>query len=523
MAISSNVEKMAFVSRQRILWLILILTPLIAVTILSLATHTGLLRLDAYHTTWNDELGYLRAVRIIRSQGISTGVAGYNEVASAIPAYGAYSILVYLPYVAASFLTGISSHNFMYFCNVLMIAIANLIFVFLVRPDEKKTVWLILFSSFSLVYERYVWSGMSEASHCAFAIVMLACLLWLFQEREKPLWKERTVLWFAIGISLYFGMLRPFHYVWLLVPIVYIAWKQKKKTRWVEILCVVVGVFLCYRLYLFLAANWSVEFFSDSSTTDMLTSYLQMLRHGQVGGAIRGVLHSNNEALRVVYERLRGLKWAGIVVTTFCLNEIILLIQTVRSWISKNKNQAVLTGLCFLIGILIYEANIVLYSVNQSHRMLLCVVVFSAYLICMGESWPLGKGVRQGVETAMILAALCINTDSFALPQVNEAVDVAELTNSLADVLVFDEEDAWGNTIAKNVESHNLYVSFCLPTYINTNTCQDSYLESAIQSDEIKSKYIMLTDGHALNALCEEKYEIVWQGEGHTIYLNSQK
>ncbi|MCD7945941.1 MAG: hypothetical protein LUF81_05000 [Clostridiales bacterium] len=123
---------------RRILWGILILSPLIAVVIIGAATGTSVFQLDAYNTSWNDEVTYLRAVRTMRTQGLPTGIQSYNEVASDIPAYGAYIVLTYLPYAAVSFLTGMTSHNFMYYCNVLMIVLANAIFLRLIKPDGKN-------------------------------------------------------------------------------------------------------------------------------------------------------------------------------------------------------------------------------------------------------------------------------------------------------------------------------------------------------------------------------------------------
>ncbi|MCD8047487.1 MAG: hypothetical protein LUD80_02765 [Clostridiales bacterium] len=97
-------------------------------------------------------------------------------------------------------------------------------------------------------------------------------------------------------------------------------------------------------------------------------------------------------------------------------------------------------------------------------------------------------------------------------------MDIDDLTSTLAEVLELDENDAWGNTIAKPVESSHLQTTICLPVYMNTSTCTKSYLSAAIANDTLKSKYLMLPDGNSLNTTCEEKYEIAWQGDGHTIY-----
>lgn len=135
---------------KRFLWVLFILSPLISVLFIGYVSGTSVFRLDALHTIWNDEIGYFRAVKIIRMQGLPTGIQSYNEVASDIPAYGAYTIITYLPYVFVSFVTGVFSVNFMYYGNVLLILIANVVFVVLLKPDAKKPVGFLSFLSFHL-------------------------------------------------------------------------------------------------------------------------------------------------------------------------------------------------------------------------------------------------------------------------------------------------------------------------------------------------------------------------------------
>ncbi|MCD8047486.1 MAG: hypothetical protein LUD80_02760 [Clostridiales bacterium] len=270
---------------RRTLWAILLLSPLIAVWIMGAVTGTSVTRLDAYNTTWNDEIGYLRAVRTMRTQGLPTGVQSYNEVASDIPAYGAYIFLTYLPYAAMSFLTGLTSHNFMYYSNVLPVVLANAVFLRLVKPDIKKTIWLIALSTLSLTYERYVWSGMSEASYCAFLIVALACFLWLLDGREHPRWKENVILVGVTLLILFFGMLWAFHYAWVLIPGYYILVSDRsRRVKTVSFLGGMAAVILCFCCSQYLSAHWAAVFFSDTGKiTETLVGYLQMLSSGLWG------------------------------------------------------------------------------------------------------------------------------------------------------------------------------------------------------------------------------------------------
>ncbi len=504
---------------RRILWGILILSPLIAVIVMGATTGTSVLQLDAYNTTWNDEVGYLRAIRTMRTQGLPTGIQSYNEVASDIPSYGAYTILTYLPYAALSFLTGMTSHNFMYYCNVLIIVLANAVFLRLVKPDAKKTVWLIVFSCLSLAYQRYVWSGMSEALFCSALIVAVGCFLWLSDGREHSRWKENVVLAGVTLIILYCGMLRSFQYIWLLIPLYYLLVSDRKPVgKAIFLLGGLVAFGICFSVSRYLMDHWRAVYYYNI-VGDNMEKYLELLSSGL--GGIRQifseVLQANISAIEAVIGYLKEGSLNGVILATFFIQELLLFVETVRSIVKREWQTAWLMGLTLMIGGVIYEATIILYVVKQCPRMVLSAVVFSGYLLCM-RAHPVSKGVRQGAETALVVAALCINTSSFSIPQARDGVDIDVLTSSLAEVLELDEDDSWGNTIAKPSESGHMQTTICLPAYMNTSTCTKSYLKKAIANDTVRSKYILLPDGHSLCEACEEKYEIVWQGDGHTLY-----
>ncbi|MCC8182398.1 MAG: hypothetical protein LIO45_05430 [Clostridiales bacterium] len=504
---------------RRAMWVLLLLSPLIAVLVMGAATGTSVFQLDAYNTTWNDEVGYLRAVRVMRTQGLPTGIQGYNEVASDIPAYGAYTILTYLPYAALSFLTGMTSHNFMYYSNVIIIVLGNAVFLRLVKPDAKKTAWLIVFSSLSLGYERYVWSGMSEALFCSALIVSLGCFLWLSDGRKHARWKENVVLAGAILMILYCGMLRSFQYIWLLIPIYYVLTSDRKPGGKAAFLLGGLAAFgVCFAVSRYLMDHWRAVYYYNL-VGDNVEKYLGLLTSGFAGirQIFSEVLQANISAIKTVIGYLQKGRLGGVILVTFFVQELLLFVETVRSIVKREWKTAWLMGLTLVIGGVIYEATIVLYIVDQCLRMLLSFVVFSGYLLCM-KAHPVSRGARQVAETALVVAALCINTSSFAIPQTDDEVDIDELTSSLAEVLELDEDDAWGNTIAKPSESGSMQTTICLPVYMNTTTCTKSYLKSAIANDTFQSKYIMLPDGYALSEACAEKYEIVWQGDGHTIY-----
>jgi hypothetical protein len=160
-------------------WLLIILAPFISAALLQLLTGTSALRLDAWNTTWNDEVGYYRVIRLLRHEFFPQGMYGFNEDAPSHLAYGPYNIFTYLPYFVLSFATGISSHNFIYYCNAALAVLAGLFYVILVRPRAREGFFTVLFLTTYLVAGRYIWSGMTESSYNFFLILFTALVLWM--------------------------------------------------------------------------------------------------------------------------------------------------------------------------------------------------------------------------------------------------------------------------------------------------------------------------------------------------------
>lgn len=47
---------------RKMLWVILVLSPFLAGLIIGMVSETSIFHMDAWNTTWNDEVGYYRAV-----------------------------------------------------------------------------------------------------------------------------------------------------------------------------------------------------------------------------------------------------------------------------------------------------------------------------------------------------------------------------------------------------------------------------------------------------------------------------
>lgn len=92
---------------RRLLWLVLAAAPLLAGLSLFIISGKNPVTMDAWKTSWNDEVVYYRAVRLMRLFGTPRSVWGYNEVEAQTLTYGPYNLFTYIPYYLLSFLTGV--------------------------------------------------------------------------------------------------------------------------------------------------------------------------------------------------------------------------------------------------------------------------------------------------------------------------------------------------------------------------------------------------------------------------------
>ena len=166
---------------KEILWIVVILSPILAGILLGWITGTSIFNLEAWNTANSDEVGYYHAVMTMREIGKPTGINSCNEVTSDLLAYGEKNYVTYGILFLLSFLTGWAGHNMIVFANVLLMMLVYGIVILLLRPSVRESCCLLLFSALNLLFTRYTWSGMNEAVCCAISIVTVSMSFWLFR------------------------------------------------------------------------------------------------------------------------------------------------------------------------------------------------------------------------------------------------------------------------------------------------------------------------------------------------------
>lgn len=503
-------------------WLLILTAPFVAAFLLQFFTGSSVRQLDAWNTTWNDEIGYNRVVVLLRNEFTPRGMTGYNEAAPAHLPYGPYNIFTYLPYFALSFVTGIGTHNYIYYSNVILAVLSCLLFVVLVRPGVREGYYAFLFLSTYLVAGRYIWSGMSEGSYSFFMILFTALSLWLMRHREASPRRQAIAL-LAMVLSVFFwNTMRPYYFPLLLVPFYLLLRKENRLSVPARILFVVlIGLSAVGSLGLyFFFTNYNVaHYFTQNSPAQTLRALIG----GPVTALIKQILSTNLQALREILGYLRAGRWAGGITVLYLVQSFLLLVLLVRSLLAREKTRDGRCAVIFLMlmaGAAIYEANVVLYSPVQLHRMMLAITLSYGLLLAVLGGW---ERLLSQIALLIIMAFLFVRAPlNFAFPQVDDSTlsvsEEADLRSTFRGIIPLSD-DPWDNTIAKLVEETDMQWEFMLPTYASLNVCQAAYMEEHLTAGTLKSKFVILPASSDLCAVCTGRGDrVVWEGYGRIMY-----
>lgn len=524
-------------SRPFLLWLLIILAPIIAGWLIGLLSGTSPMKLDAWNTTWNDEVGYYRVVRILRYYGVPRGMTGFNEITSGNVPYGPYNVFTYIPYYLISLVTGCDSHNYIYFCNIIMAVLANIVFVALVRPGRMQSLLTALFFLTQLIAARYTWSGMAEASYHFYIVVFMGLVIWYLKSPDASRLSKDLALLAMVLLTFAFGVMRPYFAVMFLIPLYLVVFRNNKIgefSRFISTLLILAAMFgTVVLMYYFM--GFIAEYFEVAPALKLA----QIIRSGQAGQIFQSLLQVNKESVRSAIDMIKEYRWAGGIAFLFYFEWAILFVEYIAALVKRKKDgSAAVMFLLLVSGIMIYEATILLYKSYQLHRMLLAITIaYSLFLIAFGTILP-------WVNAAAVIACVCfyivMKPAAFALPQINADSITDEQLREYKETLIknlpmqqvpaigmFDAPDSldpyWENTVAKITEDNNVQLSFVLPDYLSLNFCSEKYMSQCIKNDGFSSRYILVKTDSDLNEMCRTRYKNIWEGIGHSIYDRAQK
>ena len=496
--------------KEYIGYCLLLSTIFISGVILSVLIDGSIWNLNSFNTHLNDELTYYRTVLSMRTMGYPTGHRGYNEYVPPLQSYGFYSVLTFIPYYLTSFITGISSHNFIVYGNVILIELSIIIFILAIRPTLRQSIAFSLLFASNMVITRYIWSGMVEAFFIATTISVASISINLYR---KKLWKTKEYILLGIMLLLiyYMGATRPFMLTYILLPIL-LLYRNSGLKKYQKIL-LTIGIFLLSfaTIYLFFwfIKNTNSKYFFDTVLADFKKSPIKafLRAHKNVLSLLINIFSEELDAL------------TKHTTAYFCLFMIVFIALSKYSLIRK-KEYTSLVFVTLIITFVIFEAIIVIYSYAQT-RMYLSLAILMM-IVATVEVKELKITVSMFLITVLCMYSILVSVN-MRFPPNNEGDDIKalETRRTMTEVMPYDSSgEEFNNTIIVPIYTPDAFKhTYMLPEYMgNTFLLNPEIIDKINDGFTFKSKYMMVGRYDKLNELCAEKFDNIWQDEYCVVY-----
>ncbi|NLL79434.1 MAG: hypothetical protein GX234_06550 [Clostridiales bacterium] len=172
-------------NRNKIFWLaaavLLVLAPVILMCLRSLQIGMNCFKL---HPVWSDEMVYWRETYNFIHTGIKGGYTGANDLAPRLANFGTHSFMNTLVYAAFAMLFGWHDNSIMIY-NLLFLILCLLVFVWWLKPEKTKLIWLTASMICYLPLYYYLPTSMTEVLNYGGILLYTAALLRYYQKHEE--------------------------------------------------------------------------------------------------------------------------------------------------------------------------------------------------------------------------------------------------------------------------------------------------------------------------------------------------
>lgn len=210
--------------------LLFLLTPLISAALFCLKD--GRMIRDIYIPLggWSDEITYYKQIEGILSHGLPRGYFGYNQSRALYGSLAVWGLIPLIPYVIWGFFFGWSYCSPIY-ANIFFCIAALMVFYKLLHPKRAEMTAITVFWVANQFLNRYVLSGVIEASVTAQLLIVTACGEYLLsgeirdcRGKDITAAKDRAVFILCTLAICFLTLARPYFAVFFLIPF----WKSAK-------------------------------------------------------------------------------------------------------------------------------------------------------------------------------------------------------------------------------------------------------------------------------------------------------
>lgn len=385
---------------------------------------------------WSDEITYYKQVEGILSHGLPRGYFGYNQSRALYGPLAVWGLIPLIPYVIWGFFFGWNYCSPVY-ANIFFCVTALFVLYKLLRPKKAEMAAVAVFWVLNQFLNRYVLSGVIEASMIAQMLVITASGEYLLSEKIREHRKEditpekdRNVFILCTATICFLTLARPYFAVFFLIPFQK-AVKDKKKRQIVGLPILAAGI-----MGLFFLNN---KFFCSTYFSNVIS--LEKISAVSFTSLSEGFWEMAKLIWYAVRYKGSGPGWYYLLLAV----EFTIMVG-VCIWRRYCHKEVPPMFLIFLAGdFLILLSILVMYSLGVGARHILALIVANAVVLVL-ESQVLFGGML-----AVICAVSVIRTQGAdALPYKDDtyAQYMDTLKEEFAKVVEVTEEISYDNVVA---------------------------------------------------------------------------
>jgi len=389
---------------------------------------------------WNDEAVYIKLIETYSSFSSPKGYWGFDANHALLGTGSAWSKAIIAPYFIPALIFPVG-YSFVYICNIVYITLANAAFVFLTKPDKKRSVRLILVQATSTVLILYLNTNMSEIFRYALAILIAGLLYRIFFD-DCPKWLKYIVTPIVIIYSV-----QVYTFFAFCIPVYVFAVLQKKKL-WIKTIIAIIAMVIVattsYAILHLISSNYNIG---------KTESLLAAVEGGHIFLAIRSFMGMVRDGIKGLFDLRFYVKSNGIYIF-HVMFAFLLVLSSAISFFSKSaskKDKTIAAIICYSV-LIFFFMYMTLYTIvpDTFTRGTQIVVIFALFLAMMSDDRYWAWAIILCNATGLLF--LPVNLKNFQGSEryhtKEEIREWKEMKRDMSEVISLKEsDDPWDNTI----------------------------------------------------------------------------
>ncbi len=475
----------------------LIFSPLIGVMLLCAFQGDSLFNVFLPNTIWNDEVFYFKQIESIIDYGTPQGYFGYNEVPPNLLTFGAWSPVLFLPYVVLGYVFGWTIYSPILF-NLIMVMASLFAFIVLTLPNSFQKICLSLFVISYTFLSRFIVSSMMEASSFAAFILLVSLFIYILDYS-----KSSIPVYFYFAITFFFSLSRPYFIIFLLP--VFVCNLLKKR----YLLCFLTIILSTTTLatYFWIEQNLCAPYYA----TVLNVSFSETIAEQGIFGFIVGLFSLVATGFKDMFDLFVSRDVGGIASIMYfsAFFQIVMLLITAKSIKTDNPKTKVSVALVAVSIFIMIVAIFCFYLIYNGARHLAPVIFVSVFIITRYNKKLSIISTMMSFVLFVIVAPFGNMYDyNFDIPFGNsEEVSQYNATSAHMQTAMKKpvSENKWDNTVAfiaadYNAQNGSYFETPWKPLYSVPSGYGINYIDyTSYQDDEdfsqIQSQYIIARTG----------------------------